>query len=287
MGSTAVHDRNADQAAYWNGTAGQRWIARQEMQDMVLAPVSKILLDRAGAAERDQVIDIGCGCGATTIELAGRVGPEGHVIGVDISAPMLARARERTPPDLPVTFVCADATVHPFEAARTGLLFSRFGVMFFADPALSFQNMRKALRPGGRVAFACWREPSRNPWMILPLQEAYKHVPRLPQVDPDDPGPFSFAREERVRRILAQAGFSSIRLEPIDLVLDLAVGRGLDAAVIGALQIGPVSRALEGQAPEVLAAVTESIRAAFASLQTDGTVPLGASVWIATAATSV
>src|SRR5262245_21851673 len=128
MGNRGVHDRNADQAAYWNGPAGQRWIDRQEAQDIVLAPVSRILFDRARVAEREKVIDIGCGCGATTMELAKRVGPEGHVIGVDISAPMLARARERTPLDLTVSFVCADATVHPFETARADLLFSRFGV---------------------------------------------------------------------------------------------------------------------------------------------------------------
>ena len=283
MGSTAVHDRNADQAAYWNGPAGRRWIDRQKTLDLVLAPISEILVDRAAVVEGERVVDVGCGCGATTFELARRVGPAGHVMGVDISVPMLARARELAPPGSSIEFVSADATLYRFEPARTDLLFSRFGVMFFADPALSFANMRTALRPSGRLVFACWREPRKNPWMILPLQEAYKHVPRLPELGPDDPGPFSFAREERVRRILGEAGFTSITMQAVDLTVDLAVGRGLDAAVRGALDIGPVSRALEGQAPELKVAVEGSIRAALALVQKGESVPLGASIWIATA----
>jgi len=283
MENPRVHDRNADQAAYWNGPAGRRWIDRQKTLDLVLEPILKILLDRAAVAAGERVIDIGCGCGVSTIELARRVVPKGTVVGVDISAPMLARARERAPADLPLEFVLADATVHAFEPRCTDLLFSRFGVMFFADPALSFRNMRKALRPGGRLVFGSWREPRKNPWMLLPLQEAYKHVPRLPEVGPEDPGPFAFAREERVRRILSEAGFSSIAMEAVDLSLDLAAGQGLDTAVRGTLDTGPVSRALEGQPPEVVAKVESSIRTALAAFKKDETVPLGASVWIATA----
>ena len=122
---------------------------------------------------------------------------------------MLERARQSAPKDLPVDFVLADATVYPFEPASFDLLASRFGVMFFADPALSFANMRKALRPSGRLAFACWREPRENPFFMAPLQAAYKHVPKLPQQGPEDPGPFAFASEARVRRILDAAGFTA------------------------------------------------------------------------------
>jgi ubiquinone/menaquinone biosynthesis C-methylase UbiE len=283
MNTTRVHEQNADQAAYWNGAAGRRWTDRQETLDRVLSPIQDILLTRAGVTPAERVVDIGCGCGASSIALAQRVGAQGRVVGVDISAPMLARARERAPSDLPLDFVLADATVHAFEAGAADLIFSRFGVMFFADPTLSFQNMRTGLRPGGRLAFAAWREPRQNPWMLLPLQEAYKHVPRLPEVGPEDPGPFAFAREERVRRILSEAGFASIAFAAVDLALDLAVGRGLDAAVAGALDIGPVSRALEGQPPEVVSRVKASIRAALTPYQKGETVPLAAAVWIATA----
>ena len=135
MATPTMHDRNIDQAAYWNGPAGRRWMERQDTQDILLAPVSELSFDRAHPAKGERVVDIGCGCGATTIELGRRVGPTGYVLGVDVSAPMLGRARERTPADLPLEFVLADATVHSFEPGRSDLLFSRFGVMFFADPA--------------------------------------------------------------------------------------------------------------------------------------------------------
>ena len=287
METPQVHERNADQAAYWGGTAGQRWLERQEMLDSVLAPILEVLIERAAVAAGERVVDIGCGCGASAIAVAQRVGGTGRVTGLDISAPMLARARERAPADLPLELVLADATVHGFEPGRADLLISRFGVMFFADPALSFRNMRKALRPGGRLAFACWRALSDNPWMDLPLQQALKHVAPPPRPGPDDPGPFAFARAERVQGILADAGFSAIALERVDLVVDLAAGRGLDGAVRGALDIGPVHRTLDGQPPETEAKVAEAIRAALAALQQGDTVPLGASVWIATARNGV
>ena len=111
------HDRNADQIAYWNGPGGQHWADRQQAQDLILAPVSEVLIDRAGPKAGERIIDVGCGCGATTLALAPKVGPTGHVLGVDISAPMLARAKQLASPGLPVDFVLADATVYPFEPA--------------------------------------------------------------------------------------------------------------------------------------------------------------------------
>jgi ubiquinone/menaquinone biosynthesis C-methylase UbiE len=278
-----MHERNADQVAYWNGPAGRKWTERQEAQDSVLAPVAELLMARARVAPGEVVVDVGCGCGATSIELARRVGPTGRVLGVDISEPMLGRARERAPAGAKLDFALADATTYAFEPGRADLLCSRFGVMFFAEPALSFANMRRALRPGGRLAFACWREPRANPWLVLPLQEAYKHVPRLPEVGPEDPGPFAFANGERVRHILDEAGFTAVALEQIDLTLDLAQGRGLDAAVEAALHIGPASRAVEGQPDALQEAAARSIRAALAPLQRGDSVPLAASIWMVTA----
>jgi len=286
MESLTGHRHNADQIAYWNGPAGQRWTDRQAAQDIILAPVSKVLIDRARVSAGERIVDIGCGCGSTTFALAQRAGPGGHVLGVDISAPMLAQARQVTPPGLPVEFVLADATVFPFEPASFDLLVSRFGVMFFADPVLSFANMRRALRPTGQLAFACWREPRENPWMMTPLQAVYRHAPKLPPQGPEDPGPFAFASEERVHRILGGAGFSGIAMEACPLSLDIAIGRGLDAAVQGALEIGPAHRALDGRPPEIVAAATASIREALAPFAKADTVPLGGSIWIVTAKAS-
>jgi ubiquinone/menaquinone biosynthesis C-methylase UbiE len=283
METPSGHDRNADQIAFWNGPAGEHWTQRQPAQDILLAPISQALIDRAAAKAGERILDIGCGCGATSIALAERVAPSGFVLGVDISVPMLSRARQLAPKKLPLDFALADATVYPFDPASFDLLVSRFGVMFFAEPAVSFANLRKALRPSGRVAFACWREPRENPWMMAPLQAVYQHVPKLPQQGPEDPGPFAFASAERVNRILSEAGFSAIAMEPCNLSLDIAIGRGLDAAVETALQIGPASRALDGHPQEVRAAAIRSIRETLTPFLRGDSVPLPASIWIVTA----
>lgn len=283
MTSINADERNADQIAYWNGPGGERWAKRQEAQDVVLAPVAAVALARAAARPGERVVDIGCGSGTTTLELARLVAPGGRVLGVDVSGPMLTRAAERLTPGLPVEFVQADATAYAFAPASFDLLFSRFGVMFFAEPARSFANLRRALRPGGRLLFACWRAPRENPWLMLSLQGAYEHVPPLPKLGPEDPGPFSFADPERVERILGQAGFASVELEPIDLVLDIANGGGLDAAVQAALEIGPTSRAIAGQPPAVVAAVAQSVRKLLAPHLRGRAVPLAAAIWLVTA----
>jgi ubiquinone/menaquinone biosynthesis C-methylase UbiE len=277
------HDRNADQIAYWNGPGGEHWTERQPLQDILLAPISQILIDSAAANSGERIVDVGCGCGSTSIALAQAVAPSGFVLGIDISAPMLARARQLAPKTLPVDFVLADATVYPFDPASFDLLVSRFGVMFFAEPALSFANLRRALKPAGRLAFACWREPRENPMLMTPLQAAYKHVPKLPQPGPEDPGPFSFASEERVKRILREAGFVDVAIVPRNLSLDIAIGRGLEAAVQGAIEIGPASRALHDHPEDVRAAAKESIREALKPFVRGESVPLPAAIWIVTA----
>ena len=279
----ATDDRNADQVAYWNGPSGERWRARQQDQDILLAPVADLLLQRAAPSAGEVVLDIGCGCGATSIELARRVLPAGRVAGIDISAPMLQRARERTPAGLPVDFIMADATVYPFEPGAADLLFSRFGVMFFAEPQKSFGNMRGGLRRGARLAFACWREPQRNPWLMVPFEEVCRHVPRPPAPAPEEPGPFAFADERRVRGILHGAGFREIELEAVELSLDIGIGRGMEAAIAAATGLGPAGRALDGQPPEVRAAAVNSIRTALTRYQAGNAIALPGAIWIVSA----
>jgi len=275
-----AHADNADQAAYWNGPGGRRWTGRDETPDAVFAPIAEMLYARARAAPGERVIDVGCGCGATTLELAAQVRATGRAIGLDVSAPMIAQARERAGAASAVEFVLADATTHRFAPGWANLLFSRFGVMFFADPALSFANLRKGLARGGRMAFACWREARLNLWQTIALKAACKHVPRLPELGPEDPGPFSFADERRVRRILSSAGFEKIALTPVDLELDIAAGGGLEAAVAASQQIGAASRALEGQPDDRRAAAVAEIRAALAPYRWGMSLPLGAAIWI-------
>jgi len=283
MTSAPADDRNAREIAYWNGPGGERWVSHQRMQDALLAEVAGLLLERAAPRAGESVLDIGCGAGTTSLALARQVAPAGRVLGVDVSAPLLERARQQASADLPVEFALADATVYPFAPRAADLLFSRFGVMFFADPARSFANMRGGLRAGARAVFACWRPPRENPWLMLPLQAAYRHVPRLPEAGPEDPGLFSFASEPRVRGILERAGFGAIALEPVDLSFDLAEGHGLDRAVELSVGIGPASRALDGQPAALRVAAAAAIRAALAPYQHDSRVPLPGAIWIVSA----
>ena len=276
-------DRNAAEVAYWNGPGGERWVSHQRLQDALLAEVAGLLLERAAPRAGETVLDIGCGAGTTSMALARQVAPAGRVLGVDVSAPLLERARQQVSAGLPVEFALADATVYPFAPRAADLLFSRFGVMFFADPARSFANMRGGLRAGARAVFACWRPPRDNPWLMLPLQAAYRHVPRLPEVGPEDPGPFSFASEPRLRGILERAGFGAITPEPVDLSFDLAEGHGLDRAVELSVGMGPASRALDGQPAAQRVAATEAIRAALAPYQHGNQVPLRGAIWIVSA----
>lgn len=278
-----LDDKNAAQAASWNGSSGRVWTERQAFMDRLLAPVSEVLFASLELKPGMRVIDIGCGSGGTTLELARRVGPTGQVLGLDISAPMLARARERTPAGTPVRFVEADATIYPFEPDAADHLVSRFGVMFFAEPALAFANMRKGLKPGGRVTFGCWRAPDDNPYFSLALDAAKAVLPPQPPIDLDAPGPFAFADARKVERILTEAGFTGIALRPVDVMFDDGAGGGLDAAVESALQIGPASRALQDQPEAVRTEAAAAIRAALAAHETADGVMVEGRIWIVTA----
>jgi SAM-dependent methyltransferase len=171
-------------------------------------------------------MDVGCGCGATTLEIARRIGPSGQVTGIDISEPMVWRAKERLREYTNTNFRLGDVATLTVDDLRAELLVSRFGVMFFGDPAAAFANLRRGLVPGGRVCFACWRPIQENPWLQVPLHAVYEHAPRLPKPAPEEPGPFSFADPARVTRILAEAGFTSASFTPLNISLDLAAGEG-------------------------------------------------------------
>ena len=271
---------NAEQIAFWNGAAARRWLDLDSKQDVVFAPITEALLARVRLVAGERVLDVGCGGGGTTIEIARRVAPTGRAVGLDVSRPMLDAARRRAPPELPIEFILADAAAHVFAPASFDVLASRFGVMFFVDPVGAFVNLRGALRRGGRVVFACWRAAKLNAWQMTPLKAALRHIPRLPELGPEDPSPFSFADENRVRRILNDAGFAHIELEAIDLEIDIAAGQGFESAMATAQSIGAASRALEGRPePERAAAVAE-IRGALAPYQRGRSVPLGAAIWI-------
>ncbi len=276
---------NAQQIEYWNETAGPRWVAMQNALDAQIAPFGHAAQERLAPAAGERVLDVGCGCGETSMELARRVGPGGSVTGLDISAVMLARARDRAAEAGlgNVTFVQADAQTHAFPTPFDAL-FSRFGVMFFADPTAAFTNLGRALRSGGRLGFVCWRPLQQNPWMLLPMMAAAQHLPMPPPPAPDAPGPFAFADDARVRGILEGAGFRDVAFEPLDRTVVIGgPGASVDQAVEFMSQMGPAAAAFKDATPAARTAAAAAIRETFLPHQGDDGVRMGASVWIVTA----
>lgn len=204
---------NADQKAFWTNAAGPKWLAHQAALDHNMQPVLDGVLTRADLKKGQVVLDIGCGTGASALRAAEAVGPMGHVFGVDISGPMLARAQERAVDQANLSFAHADAADHAFDEESFDHLVSRFGVMFFADPVAAFANMAKALRRGGKVTFAAWGQIPENPFFTLAAQAARQTIGAPPKSDPDLPGPFAFRNTERVLDILDRAGLANASCE--------------------------------------------------------------------------
>jgi SAM-dependent methyltransferase len=276
---------NADQIRYWNETAGPKWVRYEAWLDAQIGPLGRRAMDQARIAAGEHVLDVGCGCGETTLELARRVGPEGRVLGLDVSGVMLERARQRaSAAELSqVRFEQADAQVHRFEPSFDAL-FSRFGVMFFASPQAAFTNLRRALRPGGRLALVCWQALQKNAWLYVPLSAAARHITLPPPPAPDAPGPFSFADPERVTRILEQAGFTGIELESVEEPLAVAGGADLDTAVEFLIEaVGPTSAVLREADPALRPVVAAAVREALLPFATPTGVRIPAAAWIVTA----
>jgi SAM-dependent methyltransferase len=277
---------NDEMGRYWNESAGPVWVEQQERLDRQIGPLGVRTRDRAGIRSGERVLDVGCGCGGTTLELAGDVGAEGRVVAVDISRPMLERGRRRALAaglEARIDWRLDDAQIAPFEGAAFDLIFSRFGVMFFADPVAAFTNLRRALRPGGRLAFVCWQPRDRNPWMLAPALAAAQHI-AFPAPLPDAPGPFAFGDAARVRGILEAAGFVDVAHDAVNEPMRLA-GDTVEEALELCLQIGPVGAALREAKPsdEQRSRVIGAVRGVIESFETSRGIEAEAGAWIVTA----
>lgn len=279
--------QSADQVGDWNGQSGERWVANQARLDAMVAVFGQAAIKAAAPATGERVLDIGCGAGASSLALAARVGAGGQVLGVDVSEPLIVRARALAQQDMPVLFQVADASSAELPEGAFDVLFSRFGVMFFDDPIAAFAHMRRALRPGGRVAFVCWRGAAENDWVRLPMGALMGIVSPSALPNPEAPGPFSFGDRGRVVSILTAAGFTDIAIAPFDASVPFGEGgtrnAAIDDAVKMTLEVGPLSRALAGQPDDIRARASAAVRAVFAGLPGERSVMINGAAWIAMA----
>ncbi|WLR95769.1 class I SAM-dependent methyltransferase [Shinella zoogloeoides] len=280
-------DENAVQVPDWNGQSGERWVAYQTRLDAMMAVFGQAAIEAAAPAKGERVLDVGCGAGATSFDLAARVGANSHVLGVDISEPLIDRARALAPQDTSALFKVADASNIDLPEGAFDILFSRFGVMFFDNPTAAFAHMRRALKPGGRVAFVCWRAMAENDWLRLPMIAVKDILPAIAPPGPEAPGPFSFGDQGRVARILRGAGFTDVTFIPFDAAIPFGKGETRDAAIDDAVkmtfEVGPLSRALADQPDAVRIRAWAAARAVYAEHAGELSVMLNGSVWIVTA----
>lgn len=229
---------NQKQHAYWNGEIATNWLARLDHFERGLKGINDALMAFAGLKPRMNVLDIGCGAGTTTEEIAARVAP-GRVVGVDISKPLIEAAMSRS--SGATTFIEADASDYPFTP-DFDLVFSRLGLMFFADPVASFANIRRALKSGGRLAFICWCPQSEICYLSEPYFAARDLLPAIDPTPDNEPGPFGLAGRDRTACILAEAGWHHVRIErttPPSLL-----GATPEEAAEQVMAMGPLARLL-------------------------------------------
>jgi len=271
---------NQEQIDYWNGNAGTTWVDSQESMDAMLAPLTAPLVQAAGVKGSERCIDVGCGCGDTSLQLAQS---GAGVWGVDVSAPMLERATQRAR-ELGLgnaTFSTADAATESF-APEHDLVFSRFGVMFFTDPVGAFKNLHSSLYETGRLCFLCWQPPGKNPWMSTAGKAVKPFLPE-PETPPDPraPGPFAFADVDYLNGVLQQAGFHNIDISPVTATMHIA--DNLDDAVEFQQRIGPLARALSELEGEQQTQAIAAARAELNNHMTSDGLNLGAACWLAQA----
>jgi SAM-dependent methyltransferase len=258
-GEDGISD-NAAQIEYWNAAAGDTWADCQELLDRQIAPLGDQALRALAPVQGEQVIDVGCGCGATSLDLASRVGSTGRVVGVDISKPMLAVARARPIPPGSARPEFLEADVQRVDS----------------DPVAAFANIRSSMKPQGRLVFVCWRSLAENGWMREPLEAAGPFLPPSAPADPTAPGPFAFADDIRVRGLLNDGGFGSVSID----AFNASIGAGdLEQSLKLALRVGPLGAAIR-EHPELRPKVTDSVRKTLSRHTTAAGVLMPAAVWI-------
>jgi SAM-dependent methyltransferase len=269
---------------FWKGEGGEKWVKNIDLLERHLDELNRILIEHCAVRPGENVLDVGCGGGLTSLALAEAAGPSGRVLGVDVSPVILEIARARGRDVANLDFRLADAGAEDLGEGTFDLIASRFGVMFFEQPLAAFTYLRRHLKSGGRMVFLCWRRFEENPWMGVPAAAAFSVLPPAAppegEPDPDAPGPFSLGEEGRLRFLLEEAGFTEIHLKPVDA--DVAMG-SLEEAVYLTTQMGPAARALEEAEEVERVATLEAIRGALQEFETPAGVVMPCAAWIVSA----
>ncbi|MGH9080278.1 MAG: class I SAM-dependent methyltransferase [Acidimicrobiales bacterium] len=268
---------NEAQIEHWNSTEARQWVDQQLEYDRQLEPYGRALLHAAGIGARSNVLDVGCGCGSTTI-LAARGAKE--TVGVDISTPMIDRARTNARREgvTDVEFLVADAQTHRFMPDRFDIGISRFGVMFFDDPEAAFSNIGAALRPGGRLVFCCWQSLSRNDWLLLPGMAAAEHLPLPPMQE--GPGPFSLADPDFVAGLLETAGFAAVIVESVERPLLMGGGGTVEGALEFLMHTGMARALFRAADPDRAERARSAVREVLTDHHQSDGVRLGSACWM-------
>ena len=232
---------NKNQRDFWSGKGGDIWVERQNAMDTMLSPLGEAALNKLNLNEGENGLDIGCGSGHTTLNIAKRISPDGQVTGLDISEPMLKRAKESAN-EMSISnasFNCVDVQTDDMGEEVYSAAFSRFGVMFFEDPVAAFCNINKSLITGASLSFVCWQSPALNPWQSLFIEAVKKYVD-LPSPPPRSPSPFAFMESEYVSSILEESNFQNIMIEGHEAEVNMFSGRSLSDSVKDYISINPV-----------------------------------------------
>ncbi|ADO75183.1 class I SAM-dependent methyltransferase [Stigmatella aurantiaca] len=272
----AASQTAGEQSKLWNGLTGRAWVETQDLLDPMFKPLEDLLVEAVFAGSESQVLDVGCGTGSTALAVARRLGAKGRCIGIDISEPMITAARARAEREnTPASFIRANAQNHAFEPASFDMILSRFGVMFFDDFVQAFANLRRAAKDGAELRFIAWRSLSENPFVTTAEHAAAPLLPNLPARRLDGPGPFAFADQGRVSRILEESGWAEIDIRPIDVACTLPEKE----LVRYVTRIGPLGLILHEADDRTRTQVIETVCAALAPYVHGAEVRFSAACW--------
>lgn len=269
-----------EQAALWNGVAGQGWVTAQHVLDRMFEPMEALLVQAVRDSGGTEVLDVGCGTGATTLAVARELRElreRGRCTGIDLSEPMIEAARHRAQREgATARFLCADAQRYAFPPASFDTVISRIGVMFFDDPVAAFANLRRAARDGAALRFIAWRGADLNPFMMTAEKAAAPLLPALPARASDGPGQFAFADADKVRGILAAAGWTGVGIRAVDLACSFPASE-LRRYVTS---VGPLGRVFGTLDAKVRDTVAATVLRAFEPYVDGGEVRFTSACWI-------